>query len=104
MIFGEGKKLNGGRYEVEKVLGAGGFGVTYCARQTRTGQQVAIKTLNKNNRRVNNNFQKLQERFINEAVALAQCQHRNVVKVYPQGFFEDELWCILMEYILPSMG
>jgi len=27
------------------------------------------------------------------------CQHRNVVKVYPQGFFEGELWCIVMEYI-----
>jgi formylglycine-generating enzyme required for sulfatase activity/tRNA A-37 threonylcarbamoyl transferase component Bud32 len=99
MIFGEGKRLNEGRYEVEKVLGAGGFGVTYCARQTRTEQRVAIKTLNKNHRRVSKNFKKLQERFINEAIALAQCRHPNVVKVYPQGFFQDELWCIVMEYI-----
>ena len=99
MFFGKGTELNEGRYEVEKVLGAGGFGVTYCGRQTRSGQRVAIKTLNKNQRRVSNNFKKLQERFINEAVALAQCHHPNVVKVYPQGFFHNELWCIVMEYI-----
>jgi formylglycine-generating enzyme required for sulfatase activity len=99
MFFGKGETLNDGRYQVEAILGAGGFGITYRARQTRTQQQVAIKTLNRNQAKVRSNFKTLQERFINEAVALAQCQHPNVVKVYPQGFFQDDLWCIVMEYI-----
>lgn len=98
MFFGKGETLNNGRYEIEVPLGRGGFGITYRARQTKTQQPVAIKTLNLNQARVRSNFQTLQERFINEAVALAQCQHPNVVKVYPQGFFEGELWCIVMEY------
>jgi len=73
MFFGKGERLNNGRYEIEAILGGGGFGITYRARQTRTQQQVAIKTLNLNQTKIRSNFQSLQERFINEAVALAQC-------------------------------
>jgi len=40
-----------------------------------------------------------QLQFINEAIALANCRHPNIVRVYPQGFQEGELWCMVMEYI-----
>lgn len=32
-----------GRYQLSRLLGQGGFGITYCALDTRTGRQVAIK-------------------------------------------------------------
>lgn len=97
MLFSIGETLKDGKYEIEKLLGAGGFGVTYLARETTTGTKVAIKTLNRD--RTRKNFETLRDKFINEAVALAQCQHPHVVRVYPQGFFVDELWCIVMEYV-----
>ena len=38
-----GTSLQGGRYVVERVLGQGGFGITYLCQHTRLGKQVAIK-------------------------------------------------------------
>ena len=38
-----GTSLQGGRYVVERVLGQGGFGITYLCQHTGLGKQVAIK-------------------------------------------------------------
>lgn len=38
--------LKNGRFIVQKVLGGGGFGVTYSVAEQRTGKLFAIKTLN----------------------------------------------------------
>ena len=38
-----GSKLQGGKYKIIKVLGQGGFGITYLAEQTGLGMKVAIK-------------------------------------------------------------
>ena len=38
-----GSKLQGGKYRIVKVLGQGGFGITYLAVQTGLGMKVAIK-------------------------------------------------------------
>ena len=38
-----GAKLQGGKYKIVKVLGQGGFGITYLAEQTGLGMNVAIK-------------------------------------------------------------
>ena len=38
-----GSKLQGGKYRIIKVLGQGGFGITYLAEQTGLGMKVAIK-------------------------------------------------------------
>ena len=38
-----GASLQGGKYRIVKVLGQGGFGITYLAEQTGLGMRVAIK-------------------------------------------------------------
>ena len=38
-----GFKLQGGKYKIIKILGQGGFGITYLAEQTGLGMKVAIK-------------------------------------------------------------
>ena len=38
-----GTTLQGGKYVIESVLGAGGFGITYYARHTNLNQHFAIK-------------------------------------------------------------
>ena len=38
--------INKGRYSIEQVLGIGGFGITYKAKDTSNGEILAIKTLN----------------------------------------------------------
>ena len=93
-----GDKLNNGKFVVEELLGSGGFGVTYKIKQTRTNKLFALKTLNEL-ARSKPDFPQLQSKFINEAIALASCSHPNIVKVYPQGFQEGGLWCMVMEYV-----
>ena len=38
-----GSELQGGKYRIEKVLGQGGFGITYEAEQVSLDRKVAIK-------------------------------------------------------------
>lgn len=94
----EGQKVNQGKYVIEAFLGEGGYGVTYRASDTSTGEPFALKTLNSQHQN-RDDFSELQQRFINEAIALASCHHPHIVRVYPQMFQEGKLWCMVMEYV-----
>ncbi|MFM6246554.1 MAG: protein kinase domain-containing protein [Dolichospermum sp.] len=95
MTWNPGKILNNGKYTIQSVLGQGGFGVTYLARDTND-IQVVIKTLND---KVQNHrdFPQFQQDFVNEALRLAKCNHPHIVKVY-EVIQEGNLWCMVMEY------
>lgn len=96
MVWASGQKLQGGKYIIEKELGQGGCGVTYCARE-ENGQLVVIKALNfKVQQRPD--FDLLQQDFLNEALRLAKCTHPHIVKII-EVFQEGRLWCMVMEYI-----
>lgn len=67
--------------EIESVLGEGGTAVVYKARQISTGRHVAVKILNRDFIRTEEDIR----RFLDEAKACARFQHRNIVRVYDAG-------------------
>jgi eukaryotic-like serine/threonine-protein kinase len=91
------QSLKNGKFIVQKVLGGGGFGVTYSALEKRTGQLFAIKTLNPI-QQSQGDFAEKQEQFLNEALRLRGCQHPHIVKVH-EVIQEAGLWGMVMEYV-----
>jgi serine/threonine protein kinase len=81
------------RYSGLRLLGRGGFGVVYRARDTQLERDVAIKILNQN----------LAEdsewllRFRHEAVAASRLSHPNITVVFDVGEFEGNPY-IVMEF------
>ncbi len=66
-----------GRYRIECVLGSGGMGVVYLARDTRLDRQVALKIP----RFDSDGKLRLIERFRREARVMASVQHRNLCPI-----------------------
>ncbi|MDF5720144.1 MAG: serine/threonine-protein kinase [Rhizonema sp. PD37] len=89
--------LKNGRFMIQKVLGGGGFGVTYSAVEQRTGKVFAIKTLNPMHQS-QDDFHEKQEKFVNEALRLRGCHHPHIVKVH-ELIQEDGMWGMVMEFI-----
>ncbi|MEM4723484.1 MAG: protein kinase [Candidatus Hadarchaeum sp.] len=88
--------LQKGKYTIMKVLGQGGFGITYLGQDTILSRPVAIKELfpsgaqRKNKSVIYPNpleFTQICQRFLEEAKIVAQFQHPGIVKVY--DFFEE---------------
>ena len=83
-----------GKYEVLDVLGRGGMGVVYRARDARLGRIVAIKMLTEG---FSGNTDMLQ-RFYREAAQTGALRHNNIVIVYDAGDQDGEPY-IVMEYV-----
>lgn len=100
MVWSAGQPLYGGRYVIERQLGAGGFGVTYLARDKKNSW-VVIKTL-RNDALTDPKFVKLldkyQQDFRDEALRLSLCRHPHIVRI-DNAFYEGQLPCIAMEYV-----
>jgi eukaryotic-like serine/threonine-protein kinase len=82
-----------GRYVIEALIGAGGMGVVYRARDPDLDRAVAIKQLGQ----VRSDWQ-WRARLLREAQAMARLAHPNVVTVYDVGLAEDGLF-VAMEYV-----
>jgi serine/threonine protein kinase len=93
-----GTRLDG--YQLEKILGGGGFSVVYKARQLEDNRPVVIKEYMPNklarrdraghvrakNDRTENRFIRGRKLFFQEASALASLKHPNIVNVF--NFFQ----------------
>lgn len=79
------------RYEFIAVLGQGGMGTVYKARDRKLGRLVALKF-------VRGRSPVLAQRFMKEARAQARVQHDNVCQVYEVGQVKGESY-IAMEFI-----
>jgi serine/threonine protein kinase len=82
-----------GRYEVVDLIGRGGMGALYRARDPRIGRYVAIKQL-----RRDFDTPELRDRFSREAAAAGSLSHPNIVTIFDVGE-EDGLPFIAMEYV-----
>ncbi|MGH9144083.1 MAG: serine/threonine-protein kinase, partial [Vicinamibacterales bacterium] len=82
-----------GRYEVVDLIGRGGMGALYRARDPRIGRYVAIKQL-----RPEFDTPELRDRFSREAAAAGSLSHPNIVTIFDVGE-DDGLPFIAMEYV-----
>ncbi|MEU0545050.1 protein kinase [Nocardia sp. NPDC005978] len=81
-------------YLIERLLGVGGMGEVYLARDRDLPRQVALKLLNP---AVADNPE-VRARFLREADTAARLAHPNIVAVYARGREQDRLW-MAMQYI-----
>ncbi|MGK3989636.1 protein kinase [Sorangium sp. So ce136] len=79
------------RYECLSLVGKGGMGTVYKARDPRLQRYVAIKL-------IRGNEPELAQRFIWEARAQARVEHPNICKVYEVGEAQGQPF-IAMQYI-----
>ena len=88
--------LQGGKYKIEKVLGQGGFGITYLAEQTMLERKVAIKEFfmkdfcerDESTSHVtlgtagsHATVERFRQKFIKEARSIAKLDHQHIVQV-----------------------
>ena len=104
--------LQGGRYKILKVLGQGGFGITYLAMQSGLERKVAIKeffmkelcdrdestshvTLGTSG--ICETVNRFREKFLKEARNIARLNHPNIVRII-DVFEENGTAYYVMEY------
>src|SRR5579871_355989 len=83
-----------GPYEVQALLGAGGMGEVYRARDSRLNRIVAIKVISHTLTRDPARLQ----RFEREARAIAALQHPNICTLHDVGV-QDGMQFLVMEYL-----
>ncbi len=105
--------LQSGKYRIIRVLGQGGFGITYLAEHVLLGKKVAIKEFfpkqycdrdeatshvtigTSSNKEL---IAKLKRRFLKEARNIATLEHPNIVKIQ-DVFEENDTAYYVMDYI-----
>jgi eukaryotic-like serine/threonine-protein kinase len=92
MTLAPGSKL--GRYEVHSLLGAGGMGEVYRARDPRLGRDVAIKVLPPDLARDDTR----RKRFFQEARAASALNHPGIVSIHEMES-ADGVDFIVMEHV-----
>ena len=105
--------LQNGKFAILKILGQGGFGITYEASNSMLGKRVAIKELFLDNICIRGNdgttvtvtseekrnlFKGQKDRFIQEAGKLARLSHPHIVAVHDL-FEENGTAYYVMDYI-----
>jgi serine/threonine protein kinase len=83
-----------GTYKIEKVLGVGGMGEVYLARETKLNRLVALKILPE---QFVAEVERI-KRFEREAQALSALNHPNLTTIYEVGVI-DNLHFIAMEFV-----
>jgi len=90
-------ELIDGRYQLERLIAAGGMASIYVGIDTRLDRQVAVKIMHPHLA----NDEEFVNRFIREAKAAAALSHPNIVAIQDQGWNEggSPAVFIVMEYI-----
>lgn len=104
-----GTLLHDGRYRLERVLGRGGFGITYEAYDRRLQRRIAIKELFPESvvrhgvtvvapPGDRSAFAEARGRFLREARTLARFSHPGIVRIY-EAFEEHRTVYLVMELL-----
>ena len=112
MQLREGSELQNGKYRIIRVLGQGGFGITYLAENSLLDRKVAIKeffpkdfcgrdntshlTLGTQNNA--ETVARLKDRFLKEAKNIAKLDHPGIIKIH-DIFEENNTAYYVMDYI-----
>ena len=80
------QNVPGADYELLEVIGTGGMGVVYSARQASVDRMVAVKMIKQN---VAGDISQ-REKFLSEAVVTGDLDHPNIVPIYDLGTNEDD--------------
>src|SRR5262249_28130371 len=84
-----------GRYEAVRLLGEGGMGRVYLARQVDLGRQVVVKVMHDHIA----SDPRFRERFQRETLLMARFSPPYVVTLYDASLNDPEGPCIVMEYV-----
>ncbi len=84
-----------GRYEVQRLLGEGGMGRVYLARQTDLQRQVVVKVMHDHIAA----DAKFRDRFRRETELMARFEHPHAVRLYDASLTDPGGPCIVMEYV-----
>src|SRR5262245_30986002 len=84
-----------GRYEAVRLLGEGGMGKVYLAKQIDLGRQVVIKVMHDHVAADD----KFRDRFQRETLLMARFQHPYAVTLYDASLSDPSGPCIVMEYV-----
>lgn len=113
MQLKKGSLLQGGKYRIEKMLGQGGFGITYLAEQPMLERKVCVKefffkdycereestshvTLStKSNTELVDRFRK---KFLKEARVISKLHHDHIVQIH-DIFEENSTAYYVMDYV-----
>lgn len=106
-------ELQNGKYRIIRVLGQGGFGITYLAEHTMLDKKVAIKEFfpkeycdrdentshltigTKNSIEI---VEMLKTKFIKEAKNISKLNHKNIITIH-DIFQENDTAYYVMEYV-----
>jgi serine/threonine protein kinase len=92
-VLTEGQRL--GVYRIVRLLGEGGMGAVYEARQEPLERRVALKTLHADHAK----SKEFIARFFNEAKVLSRLEHPSLVQVSDFGHAADGTAYLVMEYL-----
>jgi serine/threonine-protein kinase len=91
------RMLIAGRYQIEGVIGSGGFGTVFRAVHVGTGQKIAVKVLSSGPSDRDTGV--ALRRFFLEARTTASLQHPNTVRVFDFGQEDSGIVYIAMELL-----
>ena len=84
-----------GRYETRRLLGEGGMGKVYLARQHDLGRDVVVKVMHDHIAADD----KFRDRFRRETELMARFEHPGAVRLYDASLTDPLGPCIVMEYV-----
>ena len=108
-----GTLLQGGKYQIDDILGQGGFGITYLAVQRGLGRRVAIKEFflkehcNRDSSTLNVSIpsegsremvERFKLKFLKEARTIATLHHPNIISIF-DVFEENGTAYFVMDYV-----